>query len=45
MLPDLLVTSADEVESIIALWKRITVLDAIYGVSRARYFLNPVTLV
>jgi hypothetical protein len=45
MLPDLLVTSADEDESIIALWKRMTMLDAIYGVSRAWYFVNPVTLV
>jgi hypothetical protein len=42
---DLLRTLTDEDNSIIALWKKMTVLDTIYGVSRAWSSVNPVTMV
>jgi hypothetical protein len=42
---DLLRTPFAEDDSIIGLWKEVTVLDAIYGVSWAWSSVNPVTLV
>jgi hypothetical protein len=42
---DLLRTLADEDNNIIGLWKKMTVLDAVYGVSRGWSSMNPVTLV
>jgi hypothetical protein len=42
---DLLRTVTDENSNIIALWKKTTVLDAIYSIFQAWSFANPVTLV
>jgi hypothetical protein len=42
---DLLRTLANEDDSIIELWKRMMVLDVIYGVSQAWSPVNPVMLV
>jgi hypothetical protein len=42
---DLLRNLADEDNNIMAVWKKITVLDAIYGIPQAMSSVNPIMLV